>query len=79
MAGQTAALQARLEALVARIGDRGVRAHYERELRETLWAKHRRLVRQIAGATGPREARIAGRRRDNTALDWRVAARATER
>jgi DNA primase len=76
---QRAALQARLEALVARIGDRGVRAHYERELRETLWAKHRKLVRQIAGATGPREARIAGRRRDNTALDWRVAARATER
>jgi len=36
-------------------------------------------VRQIAGATGRRDARIAGRRRDNTALDWRVAARATER
>jgi len=76
---QRASLQARLEALVARIGDRGVRAHYERELRETLWAKHRKLVRQIAGTTGRRDARIAGRRRDNTALDWRVAARATER
>jgi DNA primase len=76
---QRASLQARLEALVARIGDRGVRTHYERELRETLWAKHRKLVRQIAGATGRRDARIAGRRRDNTALDWRVAARATER
>jgi DNA primase len=76
---QRASRQARLEALVARIDDRGVRAHYERELRETLWAKHRKLVRQIAGATGRRDARIAGRRRDNTALDWRVAARATER
>jgi DNA primase len=76
---QRASLQARLEALVARIGDRSVRAHYERELRETLWAKHRKLVRQIAGTTGRRDARIAGRRRDNTALDWRVAARATER
>src|SRR5262245_24912317 len=76
---QRASLQARLEALVARIGDRGVRAHYERALRGTLWAKHRKLVRQIAGTTGRRDARIAGRRRDNTALDWRVAARATER
>ena len=76
---QRASLQARLEALVARIGDRGVRGQYERELRETLWAKHRKLVRQITGATGRRDARIAGRRRDNTALDWRVAARATER
>ncbi len=76
---QRASLQARLEALVSRIADRGVRAHYERELRETLWVKHRKLVRQIAGAAGRRDARIAGRRRDNTALDWRVAARATER
>jgi DNA primase len=76
---QRASLQARLEALVARIGDRSVRAHYERELRATLWAKHRKLVRQIAGATGRRDGRIAGRRRDNTALDWRIAARASER
>jgi len=76
---QRASLQARLEALVARIADRGVRAHYEREVRATLWAKHRKLVRQITGAAGRRDAWIAGRRRDNTALDWRVAARATER
>jgi DNA primase len=76
---QRALLQARLEALVARIGDRGVRAHYERELRETLWVRNRKLLRQIAGANGRRDAHIAGKRRDNTALDWRVAARATER
>ena len=76
---QRALLQARLEALVARIGDRGVRAHYERELRETLWVRNRKLLRQIAGANGRRDARIAGKRRDNTALDWRVAARAIER
>jgi DNA primase len=76
---QRALLQARLEGLVARIGDRSVRAHYERELRETLWARHRKLVRQIAGAGGRRAAHIAGKRRDNTQLDWRVAARASER
>jgi DNA primase len=76
---QRASLDARLQALVARIADRGVRAHYERELRETLWTKNRRIVRAIAGSDGPRAARFAGKRRDNTTLDWRVAARATER
>jgi DNA primase len=76
---QRASLDARLQALVARIADRGVRAHYERELRETLWAKNRRIVREIAGSEGRRAARFAGRRRDNTALDWRMGARATER
>jgi DNA primase len=76
---QRASLEARLHALVARIGDQGVRSQYERELRETLWAKNRKLVREIAGATGRRDARFAGKRRDNTALDWRVRARATER
>ena len=57
----------------------GVRGQYERELRETLWAKNRKLVREIAGSNGRRDARVAGKRRDNTALDWRVGARATER
>jgi DNA primase len=76
---QRASLDARLQALVARITDRGVRAHYERELRETLWAKNRKIVREIAGSEGRRAARFAGRRRDNTALDWRMGARATER
>jgi DNA primase len=76
---QRASLEARLQALVARIGDRGVRDQYERELRETLWAKNRKLVRQIAGTNGRRDARFVGKRRDNTALDWRVGARASER
>ena len=64
---QRASLEARLKALVARIADRGVRDQYERELRETLWAKNRKLVRQIAGSNGRRDARFAGKRRDNTA------------
>src|SRR5262249_61850367 len=55
---QRASLEARLGALVARIGDRSVRAHYERELRETLWARNRKLVRQIAGTNGRRDARL---------------------
>src|SRR5436190_161532 len=76
---QRASLEARLQVLVARIGDRGVRDQYERELRETLWAKNRKLMREITGSNGRRDARFAGRRRDNTALDWRVGARATER
>jgi DNA primase len=76
---QRASLETRLQALVARIGDRGVRDQYERELRETLFAKNRKLVREIAGSNGRRDARYAGKRRDNTALDWRVGARATER
>jgi DNA primase len=76
---QRASLEARLKALVARIGDPGVRSQYEGELRETLWAKNRKLVREIAGSTGRRDARVAGKRRDNTALDWRIGARATER
>jgi DNA primase len=76
---QRASLESRLQALVARIGDRGVRSQYERELRETLWAKNRRLVRDIASSEGRRVAGLAGKRRNNTAPDWRVAARATER
>jgi len=76
---QRASLEARLHGLVARIGERTVRAEYERELREVLWAKSRKLVREMAGTGGRRDPRVAGRRRNNTALDWRVAARATER
>jgi DNA primase len=76
---QRASLEARLQGLVARIADRSVRAHYERELRETLWTKNRKIVREIAGSDGRRGPRFVGKRRDNTALDWRLAARATER
>jgi len=53
-----------------------VRAQYERELRETLWTKNRKIVREIAGSDGRRAARFAGKRRNNTQLDWRVAERA---
>ena len=56
-----------------------MRGQYESELRQTLWTKNRKLVREIAGSNGRRDARVAGKRRDNTALDWRVGARATER
>ena len=77
---QRASLEARLQGLVARIADRGVRAHYERELRETLWAKNRKIVREIAGSDGRRGpelgrqaarqhgARLAGRRAGDGAL-----------
>ena len=76
---QRASLEARLQALVARIADRGVRTHYERELRQTLWAKKRKLEREIAGLDGRRGHSLAGRRRDNTQPDWRVRERLSER
>ncbi|KAB2917961.1 MAG: DNA primase [Hyphomicrobiaceae bacterium] len=76
---QRASVEARLKALVAQIADRGVREQYEGELRETLWAKNRKLVREMARSDGRRNPRLAGKRRDNTQLDWRVSARATER
>jgi DNA primase len=76
---QRASLEARLKSLIARIGDTSVRQHYEAELRQTLWEKNRRLVREIAGTGGRRDSRLAGKRRDNAALDWRAGARADER
>jgi DNA primase len=76
---QRASLETRLKNLVARIADRGVREQYERELWETLRSKNRRLVREIARSDGRRAAKFAGKRRNNTALDWRVGVRATER
>jgi DNA primase len=76
---QRAALEARLKALVARIGDPSVRDQYQRELRQTLWKKNDRLMKGLVGANGRRDARFAGKRRDNTAVDWRVGARAAER
>jgi DNA primase len=74
-----AALQARLTALVARIGDRGVREEYQRELREVLWNRTGKLVREIARGDGRRAPHIAGMRRNNAEVDWRVQARAGER
>ena len=78
---QRASLEARLKALVARIADPGVRGQYETRAarrrcgrRTASWRAQIARLR-TAGAT----PRFAGKRRDNTQLDWRVAARATER
>jgi DNA primase len=76
---QRASLEARLRALVAQIADRGVRSHYERELRQTLYVKNRKHERALTRADGRRGPHIAGKRRDNTQLDWRVRERANER
>jgi DNA primase len=73
---QRAALEARLRALVARIGDPGVRRQYETELNAILWEKSRKAARSLAGADGRRDPRFAGRRRHNADLDWRTAERA---
>jgi DNA primase len=76
---QRASQEARLKGLVARIADRGVREHYERELRQTLWTKTGKTLRALAGPDGRRDRRFAGKRRDNTQTDWRVRERANER
>ncbi len=73
---QRAALDSRLKALVARIGDADVRRHYESELKATLWEKNRKATRDLAGFNGRRDPRFAGKRRNNTEIDWRVAERA---
>jgi DNA primase len=75
---QRASVEARLNALVAQIGDAGVRRQYESELRETLWTKNRKLVREMTRAGGRQASPHAGKRRDNTQLDWRIAARAQQ-
>jgi DNA primase len=76
---QAAALEARLKRLVDTIADADVKARYAQELRQTLWAKSRRLARALAPAAGRRGPAIAERRRDNTQVDWRVRERASER
>ncbi|MGL1687304.1 hypothetical protein ACSTI5_00255, partial [Vibrio parahaemolyticus] len=79
-----AALGARLTTLVAKIQDQSVRTQYEREMRETLWARNKRVIREIA--TGGHAPARSGngpqsgiRRRNNTQLDWRFTVRATEK
>ena len=67
---QRASLEARLRALAGRIGDAGVRAHYERELRATLRAKSWKTERQIAPAGGRRPYTVAGKRRDTLYTCW---------
>lgn len=81
---QRAALEARLTALVGKIQDQSVRTQYEREMRETLWARNKRVIREIAtGGLGPSRggsaAPAGARRRNNTQLDWRFTVRATEK
>ena len=72
-----AALEQRLRRLVAGIADQGVRQHYETELRQTLWERNRRQLRELTGGGGhARNAALAGRRRNNAQLDWRVRERA---
>ncbi len=73
---QRAAFEQRLGALVARIGDASVKAHYERELRETLWTLNRSIVREIARGEGQRRRGQSGTRRNNVTPDWRIRERA---
>jgi len=74
---ERAAFDARLKALVGRIVDRGVREHYERELRAVLWARTRNLTRALG--PGRRGEGAGDRRRNNAQPDWRLALRARER
>ncbi len=73
---QRAAFETGLKAIVAKIGDATVKAQYERELRETLWAFNSRTAREIARAEGPNRSAKAGGRRNNIAPDWRIRERA---
>ncbi len=73
---QRAAFEQSLRTTVARIGDASVRAHYERELRETLWTLNRTIVREIARAEGPHRRTSGGTRRNNVTPDWRIRERA---
>jgi DNA primase len=73
---QRAAFEARLKGMVAKIGDAPVRSHYESELRETLWALNRTVVREIARGQGPRRGAGGAERRNNIAPDWRIRERA---
>jgi DNA primase len=75
---ERAALEIRLRSLVGRIADATVKAHYESELRQTLWERNRREVRAVTGAGGRRPAAAIGRRRDNAQLDWRLRERARQ-
>jgi DNA primase len=75
---ERAALETRLKALVARIGDPTVKAHYESELKQTLWERSRREMRAVTGSGGRRSPATLGRRRDNTRPDWRQRERARQ-
>src|SRR5690606_24010196 len=75
---ERAALETRLRFLVQRIGDPTVKAHYESELKQTLWERSRRQMRAVTGAGGRRNPATVGRRRDNTRIDWRQRERARQ-
>jgi DNA primase len=72
---QRASFEVRLKALVMRIADSTVRGQYQTEVRETLWARNRQLIKAAAGGAG-RRSETAGGRRNNAQLDWRIRERA---
>lgn len=73
---QRAAFETRLRAKVAGISDATVRAHYERELRDTLWTLNRTIAREIARGDGSRRKTTGGgARRNNVTPDWRLRER----
>jgi DNA primase len=72
---QRAAFEQRMKGLVGRIGDPSVRAHYEQEVRQTLYSLNRAVLRELAGQAPRGERRTAGRQ-NNVQTDWRVRERA---
>lgn len=75
-----AGFEARLQKHVAQIADPSVRSQYQAELRQTLWARSRRQLRDLTGGGGggatSRPAALAGQRRNNVQSDWRARERA---
>ena len=75
---QRASLEARLQALVARIADRGVRATTSASCARPCGPRTARSCAK-SPAGGRRAATVCGQATRQYQLDWRVAARATER
>jgi DNA primase len=73
---QRASFEVRLKALVARIADPAVRGQYEQEVKQTLWARNRQLIKSVAGGAGRRAEAAAGHRRNNAQHDWRLREKA---
>ncbi|MEI9902044.1 MAG: hypothetical protein WDN31_20230 [Hyphomicrobium sp.] len=70
---QRAAFEGRLKGMVGKIADTSVRAHYERELRETLLRPQPHCGARDRARPGPRKGAGGQARRNNTAPDWRLA------
>lgn len=70
-----AAFETRVKGLVQRIGDPTVRAHYESEVRETLWRWNRTVLRERAAAKGGHRPAGGGSGRGGAPADWRVRER----